>query len=185
MILFNAALALVLANEGGLVTSGQAVRMGDPGGATYKGITRRTLDGMGICRDPSTFTDEEVADFYRAHYWAPVSGVSLAGSGLALALMDAGVQHGPGRAVEWLQELVGANPDGQLGPETLLRTGRYVEEHGNGTLLLHYHARRRQFLLTWALSNGRRHQLVRGLIRRVDAVLLAALSVDVLASFKP
>jgi lysozyme family protein len=35
------------------------------------------------------------------------------------AVFDAAVNSGPGTSVRWLQEAVGATPDGVLGPKTL------------------------------------------------------------------
>jgi lysozyme family protein len=34
-------------------------------------------------------------------------------------VVDSGVQHGPGRPIQWLQGLLGLTVDGKLGPKTV------------------------------------------------------------------
>lgn len=117
---FDRALQFVLAWEGGYVSHPR-----DPGGATNLGITHRTLSDYrarnpewGLPGDVRNLTRPQAARIYRAGYWDPVKGDELP-SGIALLVFDAAVNHGPARAIRWLQEAVGVRADGVIGPATL------------------------------------------------------------------
>ena len=43
---------------------------------------------------------------------------------------DFGVNAGPGRAVKYLQTMIGTVADGGIGPNTLAKLKEYVDEHG-------------------------------------------------------
>lgn len=94
----------------------------DPGGATMKGITlanfRRYIKKDGTKAELRAITDEQVAVVFRRHYWDAVLGAELP-DGIDYAVFDFAVNSGPGRAAEYLQRVVGANPDGRIGPKTL------------------------------------------------------------------
>ena len=115
---FQRALPKILVHEGGFVNHPD-----DPGGATNKGITQRTynnwLRSQGTeQRSVRQITDEEVHAIYREGYWDSVQADKLP-PGVAYCVFDAAVNSGPGRAVRWLQECIGAKVDGVVGPETI------------------------------------------------------------------
>lgn len=114
---FEAALARVLAHEGGYVD-----HPSDPGGATNMGITHATLAawrGRPVSKaDVRALGQREAAAIYRARYWEPIRGDDLPG-GLDYATFDAAVHSGPSRAVRWLQAALGVARDGIVGPVTL------------------------------------------------------------------
>lgn len=114
---FEAALARVLAHEGGYVDHPD-----DPGGATNLGITRATLAawrGRPVDKaEVRALTRAEAAAIYRARYWDAVAGDALA-AGLDLAVFDFAVNSGPVRAAKLLQGLIGVEADGVIGPRTL------------------------------------------------------------------
>lgn len=115
---FLRALPIVLAHEGGF-----AEHADDPGGATMRGVTQATYAAwrrrMGLpVQSVQRISDEEIEDIYRDGYWNAIRGDELP-SGVAYAVFDAGVMSGPGRAVRWLQEAAGVQPDGIVGPRTL------------------------------------------------------------------
>lgn len=116
-IAFSAALAEVLRHEGGYVD-----HPSDPGGATNLGITINTLrdwrGGEVSKADVEALTEEEAAKIYRALYWDRIGGDDLPPA-LAFMVFDAAVNHGPGRAAQFLQRAVGAKPDGAVGPKTI------------------------------------------------------------------
>lgn len=95
----------------------------DRGGATNHGVTQATYDRF---RDAKNFARQsvrninliEVADVYRIDYW-DVCRCSDLPVPLDLVVFDSAVQHGAGRAIKWLQQIVGAVTDGQCGPKTL------------------------------------------------------------------
>lgn len=100
---FEQALALTLSFEGGLSDD-----VNDPGGRTMKGVTQRTYDdyltSLGEpSKDVAFITDAELKDIYGSRYWNAIGGDDLP-PGLALVAFDVAVNHGPRRALEWLQE---------------------------------------------------------------------------------
>ena len=114
---FERALKLVLKHEGGFVD-----HPSDPGGATNKGVTigtfRRYVTKGGTVAQLKNITDAQVAFVYRKHYWDAVKGDELP-SGVDYAVFDYGVNSGPGRAIKYLQSVVGVEQDGILGPATM------------------------------------------------------------------
>ena len=118
---FAACLDVVLAHEGGYVDHPD-----DPGGATNRGITRRTLaEWRGIApwsdlpkSEVRSLGMNETRDIYRARYWDAVAGDDLP-AGLDLAVFDFAVNSGPPRAVRYLQAALGVYEDGTAGPITL------------------------------------------------------------------
>lgn len=121
--------------EGGFVE-----HFNDPGGATYAGVSLRSvagdldfdLDGDGdvdrediklLAQHPS-----KVKEFYLERYWIPVRGSELPPH-LALFAFDAAVHHGVQAGVVLLQRGIGVRPDGVVGPDTL---GRAQHAWGNG-----------------------------------------------------
>lgn len=173
---FDYALGVVLRNEGGLVETAAASALGDPGGETYKGITAKTLQGLGIEKAPSLLTDEEIRTIYFDHYWAIAGGPRVLmpdGPGLALAVFDAGVQSGVRTAIRWLQEAIGAKVDGVVGP----RTCEAVRRAGELTAIIRFHELRRLSLCRFVQLNAARLPMLPGLIGRVDLVERTALYV--------
>lgn len=114
---FPRALSLVLRSEGGWSDN-----LGDPGGATMKGVTlanfRRYVKANASKADLKQITDEQVATVYRRFYWDAVAGAELP-AGVDYAVFDFAVNSGPGRASKYLQAAVGAVQDGRIGPATL------------------------------------------------------------------
>ena len=125
MSAFGDALALTLTFEGGFVDDPV-----DHGGATNRGITQRVYDhyrnGLNLpLRTVQDITPEELSSIYLSTYWVPARCDDLAkapGVKLAKVHFDAAVNHGPDRAIKFLQEAVGVEPDGIWGPETAAAT---------------------------------------------------------------
>lgn len=115
---FNASLPFVLRWEGGFVN-----HPADPGGATNRGITQKVYDtwrsskGLAV-RSVSELEDSEMQTIYRGSYWQPPRCDDI-GTPLDLVQFDTAVNMGVGRAVCFLQQAVGTNPDGNFGPATL------------------------------------------------------------------
>lgn len=113
---FAAALAAVLKHEGGW-----SDHPSDPGGATMRGITLATYRQYrpgATKQDLRNITDAELQRIYRDGYWNVIRGDDLP-AGLDLAVFDFAVNSGPARAAIYLQNIVGAAPDGKIGPLTL------------------------------------------------------------------
>lgn len=95
----------------------------DPGGATQLGITQTTLDrarrylpelpvGVHDLKQPDALA------IYELLYWRPIRGDELP-LGLALICFDACVNQGERDASRFLQQAVGADVDGRIGPKTV------------------------------------------------------------------
>ncbi len=115
---FDTCLAFTLGEEGGAVNNPH-----DPGGFTFRGITLATYrQWMG---KPSATSDEllaisndALAALYGGLYWNPVNGGALPPS-VAMLVFDFAVNAGVRRSAQTLQQAVGAEQDGSIGPITL------------------------------------------------------------------
>ena len=114
---FDEALKAILHHEGGYVHHKL-----DPGGMTNLGVTKRVWEEwVGHEVDEKAMralTPETVGPMYKAKYWDKVRGDDLP-TGVDYAVFDAAINSGPGRAAKWLQQTVGAVPDGAIGAGTL------------------------------------------------------------------
>jgi lysozyme family protein len=90
-------------------------------------------------RDPEEITPEELqqavtpdvaAAIYDRKYYRGPGFDRLPWSPLVEAAADFGWGSGPGRAIEYLQRLVGAAPDGIIGPVTIATAKSYMAREG-------------------------------------------------------
>lgn len=137
---FVDALAHVLKHEGGYVN-----HPADPGGRTNLGVTQAVWEEWvgrpSNEKEMRSLTPAAVAPLYRRKYWDKVQADHLP-DGVDYAVFDFAVNSGPGRAAKFLQELVGAKPDGAIGPQTLLAVGKKDAKE----LVAAYNAKRQAFL---------------------------------------
>lgn len=131
---FQIALEHVLKVEGGWSN-----HKDDKGGPTYKGITLNTYQKAkrkGVLSENlrvenkrseiealKNLSPKEIALIYQELYWRK-AGCQYFAFPIAIALFDAAVNHGPIRAVKLLQSTIGAEIDGEVGPETIGRTNQ-------------------------------------------------------------
>lgn len=107
---FNAAFDRLIGHEGGY-TAG----VGDPGGETKFGISRRAYPG----EDIPALTLDRARALYLRDYWGP-AGCGAVPDGIKFDLFDMAVNSGVQRAVKTLQRAVGEVEDGALGARTLM-----------------------------------------------------------------
>lgn len=110
---FDEAFHHLLGHEGGYVNHPD-----DPGGETNWGVTKvvaRQHGYEGLMKDMPVEVAKAV---YRKSYWDAVQADNLPPA-IRYAVFDAAVNSGVGTSVRWLQQSVGATPDGVLGPKTL------------------------------------------------------------------
>ena len=127
---FKKALPHVLKKEGLYVNDPD-----DPGGETYRGIARRSHPkwsgwiAIDLAKLKPNFpknleADKELHNFvnilYQENYWAKIYGDEIYHQGIAESIFDFAVNAGPRTSIKLAQVAVGAEPDGVLGPNTLL-----------------------------------------------------------------
>ena len=110
---FDEAFTHLLGHEGGYVNHPE-----DPGGETNWGVTKVVARDHGYYGEMRNLTQDIAKDIYRRAYWDKVQADNLPPA-IRYAVFDAAVNSGVGTAVRWLQQAVGATPDGVLGPKTL------------------------------------------------------------------
>ena len=114
---FTPSVTYSFTEEGGFVDNPN-----DPGGATNLGITLATLDdweNAGLPVSAIRSLQRPLAEqIYHKNYWLKMSCDKLP-SGVDLMVFDSGINIGPGRAVEQLQDALMVDVDGDIGPQTL------------------------------------------------------------------
>ena len=167
-VLFDAALAHVLKMEGGFTDDPV-----DPGGPTNKGITlgvfatwqKQVINSKTRSRlvaDLKRISDATVQAIYWDRYWKLGRCFELAPA-LAVMHFDACVNHGVNGAIKTLQEAVGTEVDGEIGPNTRRAIAKQKQDV---TLLRYAEIRRRRYR---ALKHFWRFG--RGWLRRVESTL--------------
>lgn len=106
---YGACMAEVFRHEGGYGNDPH-----DPGGETNMGISKRSYPK----EDIRGMTKERAAAIYRRDFWDACKCDDLP-SGLDLVTFDAAVNSGPSRAAKWLQQAIGVDADGKIGPQTI------------------------------------------------------------------
>ena len=106
---FDAAFERVIGHEG-VYTVG----VGDPGGETKFGVSKRSYPQVDI----KALTLDGAKEIYRRDFWDAARCDDLPAE-IRFTLFDAAVNSGVGQAVKWLQATVGTVEDGKLGPITL------------------------------------------------------------------
>jgi lysozyme family protein len=139
---FENCLKKLLVHEGGYVN-----HPSDPGGMTNLGVTKRVWEewtGHEVDeKQMRALTPEDVAPLYKRKYWDACRADDLV-SGLDYCVFDVAVNSGPGRAIKFLQSVVGATPDGGFGPATLSLVEKAQEDPTR--LIELYCAKRLEFL---------------------------------------
>jgi lysozyme family protein len=122
---FTTSLAHILKSEGGFQDdprdSGNKLPDGRKG-CTNLGVTQAVWEayvGHKVSTaDMKGLTPDKVAPFYKHKYWDAVHANDLP-SGIDYLTFDFAINAGTGRAIKLLQRVVGALPDGDIGPKTL------------------------------------------------------------------
>lgn len=164
---FDFALGFTLAWEGGYSN-----HPADKGGETNKGITSavysayRKRQGLPP-RSVRHINDVEVKEIYKSGYW-DAAGCSSLPPLLALCHFDWAVNAGTNRAIKTLQQVVGANADGIVGPQTKQAIVAAVALHGDKCLCDRYCAIREACYRRWAV--GSQAVFLAGWLNRLNAL---------------
>lgn len=121
MAQFEPAFDQMIKDEGGYVLH---TVEGDTGGQTYAGIARNMnpqWQGWALV-DRKEFGGSltgMVRDFYRNEFWNKMRGDEINNQDVANSIFNFGVNSGMGMAIKLAQLVVGATPDGGIGPKTV------------------------------------------------------------------
>ena len=114
---YDQSLRELLEHEGGYTN-----HPSDPGGPTKYGITiadvRMYVKKNATAADVQALSLDTAKRIYRQKYW-DVMRCSDLPAGVDYAVFDFGVNSGVSRAAQFLQRIVGAEQDGEIGPDTL------------------------------------------------------------------
>jgi lysozyme family protein len=131
----------------------------DPGGLTKFGIDQRSHPHLDIRK----LTKADAAAIYHRDYWLPVRAHELPAP-VGEVVFDIAVNNGKARAVKWLQEVLGVEADGFIGPVTLKTAG----EAEAAALAAKLVARRTTFYRN--IAKGRKAKFLKGWLNRNTAL---------------
>ena len=150
----------------------------DPGGETYRGISRRAhpnWDGWRLLNhmmpvNGAIYPQLEplVEKFYRETYWNKIYGERLPDA-VAMVVFDHAVHSGVPRASRTLQRKVGAKVDGQIGEMTVAATWEHCARLGADELLGY----RKDWLTDLSEKKPSLKVFKKGWLRRIDALYRA------------
>lgn len=95
---------------------------------TYAGIYRKAnphWEGWAYIDRGETPPAQMVRDFYKSEYWDTVAGDAIAHKNVAETIFNFGVNTHPITASKLAQVVVGATPDGKIGPATLAKINAF------------------------------------------------------------
>ena len=136
---FIKAFQKTIATEGGYVNDPD-----DPGGETYKGVARKihskwdgwtTIDmlkrqpGFPANLERDADLREQLGEFYLANFWNKLKGDEINNQEVANSIFDFGVNAGAATSAALAQMVVGSDPDGVIGPNSLEAINRFNPEH--------------------------------------------------------
>lgn len=149
----------------------------DRGGRTNFGIRQVTFDTWRTAQreahmDVFTLTPIEATRIYRAWYWHKVWGeeLDILDARLGLLVFDAGIHHGCGQSVKWLQASTkqGLANDGIMGPQTLATLQRLWCTGDGDQVMADTLAERRGKFRRIAAANPSQQVFLRGWLGRAD-----------------
>lgn len=169
---FKTALKIALSHEGGY-----AIIVGDTGGETYQGISRKNwpawrgwpiIDKAKPLKHNQILKDKRLKDlvevFYYEHFWKPIQADRISSQQVANFLLDFYINSGY-HAVKTTQRLVAAREDGVMGPKTLAA----INAAEPGELLSGLKAARLSFLKGIVARNPSQEKFLNGWQNRVNA----------------
>lgn len=171
---FDRALAITFGQEGG-----KANHKNDRGGVTNLGITQAAYDTF--CRrlkrpskSVNTLSRAEAVEFYRLKHWDWPRVGELPWPFNMLAF-DAGVNSGESRGNRWVQQGLGLNADGVIGPRTIAAAEAAAAD-GDGAAVMRAVEARGRFLANLCQKNHSQIDFVEGWWVRTLTILAHALA---------
>ena len=135
MATFETSLNKTLIHEGGYVFD-----QDDPGGETYKGISRnsnntwtgwQTIDllkkkpNFPKNLDTDKVLQENIKSFYKSNYWDTIKGNDIQNQSVADSIFDFAVNAGVKASSTLAQTIAGASTDGKIGPVTISKINAF------------------------------------------------------------
>ena len=164
---FKKALEFTLQWEGG--KSDDKV---DRGGRTNKGITQIVYNAWRADKslepaDVWTITQDEVEEIYHDKYWIPCRCDQLPDK-LDMVMFDSSVNHGPRKAVMFLQRASGVVDDGDFGPQTLRAVNQDQSAGRLQYMLSSYLFAREKFYAAIVHNDPRQVRFLKGWLNRLN-----------------
>lgn len=150
----------------------------DKGGRTAYGVTQKTYDAFRAKRglpdkDVWDITQEEIDAIYWEMFWVPAK-CDILPDPLDLVVFDSSVQHGPSRAIKWLQAALGVNPDGMFGPKSVQALHEEIAADLIDSLVSSFISIREQFYKDIISRDSTQLKFERGWGNRMAALKLEA-----------
>lgn len=118
--MFDTFIERILKHEGGY-TNNPKDAGNWTGGKVNVGVLKGTKYGIAANTYPQedikNLTLERAKELYRRDFWKR-NNLDLLPPAVGFQVLDAAINHGPRRAVQWLQECLKVTADGVLGPKT-------------------------------------------------------------------
>jgi lysozyme family protein len=124
---YRAAIGKVLENEGGY-----SKNPADPGGETFKGISRRFYpkwEGWSII-DINHFEprlDEMVIQFYKEQFWDKLRLSEVSDDFVSSLILNFGVNIGKKQITKKVQRILKVQVDGVIGPITIFKLNQFLK----------------------------------------------------------
>jgi len=154
---------IVMEYEGGYVN-----HPNDPGGETYKGISRRAhpdWKGWQLIDQKKPVPEHLVQEFYYNNYWVRLKSDDMAYP-VGEYLFDFGVNAGITRAIMTAQRALNVKVDGVLGPVTI----EAIQKQDPQKLMYELFKERVRYYTTITMQNSRFQVFFLGWIRRTIEV---------------
>lgn len=153
----------LLKHEGGYVNDPV-----DRGKCTNLGITLDTLKNYRNkatdCNDVKDLTKKEAEAIYKKNYWDKIKGDQISSQSVAELLFDYAVHSGISRASKVIQELVGVEADGVIGPKTV----EAINKQDTKDLFERLKRNRKSYFDAIIRSNPSQKKFLKGWNNRVD-----------------
>lgn len=130
----------------------------DPGGETKFGISKRAYPD----EDIANLSEARAMQIYYEDYYRKVKADQMP-ERIAWHVFDFGVNAGVARSARMVQRLVGADPDGKIGPTTIALVNRYK---GEFSLHILFMSARIRYYLDLTEKNIRNMKYLRGWLLR-------------------
>lgn len=154
---------LILKWEGGY-----ANHPNDKGGCTMKGVTINTYKSFygqnKTCSDLKNITDEQWLKIFKDGYWDVCKGDEIENQSIANIIIDWAWNSGPKTAIKKIQQIVGVEDDGKMGPITLSKINSFnVEE-----LFKLIYIARTNFYINICKKNASQKVFLKGWMNRLE-----------------